>query len=366
MQVLEPKIVMGLYSDLSAVYIDACLLKTDGLDIFETPISLTRPYPADVREAILSVNYPDDFTDTPKLNNLNQKITAAHITVAQELKEKVSRRLPHIDIIGYSGHLLHHDWSGKNAVILGNSDTIARQLTIPVIDGFIQTDLQAGGTGGPILTTFWEAITRSYQKPLAIISLGGITGMTYIGPLGEQYAFEVGVGCLLLDRWLQRHAGVEMDFDGTWGAKGTVQKRLSDYLLKTPYLLRQPPKALDRDDFNHLLDQIEGCSPADGAATLTQFIIDSIVRAVQFLPDRPTQFILTGGGTLNPTLVLGLKRALSGSVQTVKELNMPQYNLDAAGYAFLAVRSLMNLPVTFPGTTGISEPMTGGIYHAID
>ena len=169
MQVLEPKIVMGLYSDLSAVYIDACLLKTDGLDIFEAPISLTRPYPADVREAILSVNYPDDFTDTPKLNNLNQKITAAHITVAQELKEKVSRRLPHIDIIGYSGHLLHHDWSGKNAVILGNSDTIARQLTIPVIDGFIQTDLQAGGTGGPILTTFWEAITRSYQKPLAII-----------------------------------------------------------------------------------------------------------------------------------------------------------------------------------------------------
>ena len=366
MQVLEPKTVLGLYSDLSAVYTDACILKTDGLDIFESPISLTRPYSSEIREAILSVNYPNDFTDTSKLHDLNQKITEAHIAVIQELREKISRQLPHIDFIGYSGHLLHHDWSGKNAVVLGNSDVMAHQLHIPVIDGFIQTDLQAGGTGGPILTTFLETITRSYAKPLAIISLGGVTGITYIGSLGEQYAFEVGVGCLLLDRWLQRHAGVEMDFDGTWGAKGTIQKRLLDYLLKTPYLMRQPPKALDRDDFNHLLDQVEGCSPADGAATLTQFVVDSIVQALQFLPDKPTQFILTGGGTLNPTLVLGLKRALSGTVQTVKELKMPQYNLDAAGYAFLAARSVMNLPITFPGTTGVSTPMTGGIYHAID
>lgn len=364
MQTLEPKTSLGLYSDLSAVYINACLLKTDGLDILGEPISLTRTYPADLREEILSLRYPDDFTDASALKKLNDRITTEHLCVAQELLGSVSRSIQHVDIVGYSGHILHHRAEDKQDVILGAADVLARCLQTPVIDRFSQTDLQAGGTGGPLLTTFTEAIMRAQPKPLAVVSLSGLSTLTYIGPLGEQYAFDVGVGCLLLDRWLQRHAGVEMDFDGTWAEKGTVDQRLLDYLLKTPYLLKQPPKTLDRDDFNHLLEHVAGSTPADGAATLTTFIVQSIVRASAFLPDKPVKWILTGGGTLNPAIVLRLKQALGASVETIAETQMPHYNLSAAGYAFLAVRSLFCLPITFPKTTGVAVPMTGGLYHA--
>lgn len=366
MPVLEPKTALGLYADTSAVSVNACLIHTDGLDIDGTPVSLTRPYPADLREALLALRYPDDFTDAARLKALNEQITQEHLAVARELLEAQSRARPPVDIVGYSGHLIHRHAADKTDVILGDGAALARALKRPVVDRFAQADLQAGGQGGPLLTTFWEAVMRNRPKPMAIVGLGGITTLTFIGALGEHCAFDVGVGCLLLDRWLQRHAGVETDFDGTWGLKGTVDMRLLAYLLKTAYLMKPPPKTLDRDDFNTLLQHIEGCTPADGAATLTAFIIQSVVRATAFLPEQPENWILSGGGTLNPGLVLGLKKALPGMVQTMTEVDMPHYNLQAAGYAFLAVRSLFGLPLTFPTTTGVPEPISGGLYHAPD
>ena len=366
MQTLEPKIALGLYSDSAAVYINACLLKTDGLDVLEEPISLTRPYSPELREKILSLKYPDDLTDSERFNQLNNEITQEHFAVAQELLKQVERSIPCLDVVGYSGYTVHHRSSDKSDVYFGNSDLLANRLNIPVIDRFAQTDMKAGGTGGPLLSTFIEAITRHQPKPLVVLSLGGITRLTYIGVLGQQYGFDVGVGCLLLDRWLQRHAGIEMDFGGVWAEKGQVNQRLLDYLLKTPYLSKVPPKTLDKNDFNQLLEHVEGCSPVDGAATLMAFIVQSIVQAQQFLPDKPAKWLLNGGGTLNPGIVLRLKQALSAPVETMKEANMLHYNLDAAGYAFLAVRSMMQLPITFPETTGVEQPMTGGIRHSVN
>jgi len=365
MHTLEPKVSLGLYADSSATYINACLIKTDGLDILAEPISLTRSYSPELKERLLHLKYPDDVANADFMTELNRDLVAEHGAVAEELLEQVSRHIPKVDVVGYSGHLVHLGISDRQAVLWGSGTDLAQKLHIPVINRFIQTDLQAGGMGHPILSTFWEAAMRPRKKPLAIISLGGITTLTYIGELGEQYAFDVGVGCLLLDRWLQRHMDVEMDFDGTWAEKGRVDERLLAYLMKTPYLAQKPPKSLDRNDFNHLLDHVEGSSPADGAATLTAFIVESILTACSFLPQPPLEWILTGGGALNPAIVLRLKKKLGAQVSTISEINMPHYNLNAAGYAFLAVRSLMGLPITFPTTTGVSEPISGGLYHAV-
>ncbi len=366
MTLWEPQTALGLYSDSSAVYINACLITTDGLDILSDPISLTRPYSAELRQDILSLTYPQDFTDMNRLKSLDERITAEHLAVAKELIEQNKRTIPHIDIVGYSNHTIWHQTSDKLTISLGNGDAIAQSLQIPVVDRFVQTDMKAGGTGGPLLPTFIETITRTQPKPLAFVSLSGISTLTYIGALGELKSFDIGVGCLLLDRWLQRHVGAEMDFDGQWALKGHVDERLLDYLLKTPYLHQQPPKATDRNALNALLEHVEGCTPADGAATLTAFIVQSVVNAQQFLPEKPAKWLLSGGGTLNPAIMLWLKKALDAPVETVTEAHMPDYNLDAAGYAFLAVRSRRDLPITFPETTGVTIPMSGGLYHGIE
>lgn len=364
MKILEPKTALGLYSDSSAVYINTCLLKTDGLDILDEPITLTRPYSSELRSDILALSYPHDFTNMELLKSLDDRITAEHTAVAQELLEQNNRHIPHIDIVGYSNHTIRHYSPDKLVIALGNGSRLAQNLDIPVIDNFIKMDMKAGGTGGPILPTFIEAITRTQPKPLGLLSLSGLSTITTIGTLGELNAFDVGVGCLLLDRWVQRHLGVEMDFDGTIGIKGKIDERLLTYLLKTPYLHQAPPKTVDRDGFNHLLEHVEGCTPADGAATLTAFIVQSIIQSQKFLTVKPEKWILSGGGTLNPTLMLWLKKALGNNVETISEAGMPAYNLDAAGYAFLAVRSLMELPIAFPTTTGVDSPMTGGQYHS--
>lgn len=363
MKTIEPQTALGLYSDSSAVYINACLLKTDGLDILGEPITLTRPYSAELRSDILALTYPQDFTDMGLLKSLDDRITAEHTAVAQELLAQNARHIPHIDIVGYSNHTIRHYTPDKLVITLGNGEKLSKMLGIPVVDNFIKTDVKSGGTGGPILPTFIEAITRSQPKPLAFLSLSGLSTLTSIGSLGELQAFDIGVGCLLLDRWIQRHTGLEMDFDGTIALKGKVDERLLAYLLKSPYLHQTPPKTLDRDAFNHLLEHVEGCSPADGAATLTAFIVQSIIQSKQFLTTEPTKWLLSGGGTLNPTLMLWLKKALDGKAETVAEAGMTDYNLDAAGYAFLAVRFLMGLPITFPTTTGVDTPMTVGQYH---
>ena len=365
MQQLETKTVLGLYADLPATSISACLLKTDGLDILSDPVSLTRPYSAELKERLLNLNPQEDLANAELLKELDSLVTVEHLSVAEELLAWADRQVPEPDLVGYSGHTVYQGIADKHAVLLGNGNDLARVLRVPVIDRFIQSDLQAGGTGGPLLSTFWEAQTRKRPKPVGIIALGGITSLTYIGSLGEQYAFDIGVGCLLLDKWLQCHAGLEMDFDGLMGAKGQVDRHLLDYLLKTPYLAQKPPKAIDRNGFNDLMKQVEGSSPADGAATLTAFIVGSITRSVSFLPTPPVEWILTGGGTLNPTLVLLLKKALSGPVYTISDLKWNTYSLEAAAYAFLAARSLMQLPITFPTTTGVPEPLTGGFYHSV-
>ena len=126
-----------------------------------------------------------------------------------------------------------------------------------------------------------------------------------------------------------------------------------------PYQLQRPPKAIQRTDFMGVFEQIEGLSTADGAATLTHFLAHSIKQAIQFLPQEPAQWIFTGGGTQNPTLMLVLSQLLTNTT-TAKNVFKKPDNLDATGFAFLAVRHMMQLPISFPATTGVYEPVSVG------
>ena len=171
--------------------------------------------------------------------------------------------------------------------------------------------------------------------------------------------FDPGFGLSLLDRWIQRHTGEEMDFDGVYGARGKVDQRVLDALLKMPYQLQKPPKAVQFTTFPEVMTQIDGLSTADGAATLTYFIAHSIKNAVQFLPERPVQWIFAGGGTKNPTLMLALSQLLENT-HSAKDIFEKPENLDATGFAFLAIRHLMQLPISFPSTTGVYEAVSVG------
>lgn len=364
---LTKKIAIGVYSDAAFSGVDVCVMTTDGIDVFDEPICISRGYPEELREQLASLRKEEDFVSTDLLKSLEEQITIHAIEAIKEIIALSKKIYPKIDIIGLSGQTVYHNPVHKVNITLMNANLIADTFKCPVVNRFIQSDLAAGGKGGPLLASFYEAITKELEKPLVFVSLGGITAMTYIGGVGELMSFDVGPGNILLDTWVQKKYNQEMDYDGLLGAKGNVDTNLLKRLMKHPYLTQTPPKAADRNEFNDLLDQVDGSSPADGAATLTAFIADALVTAQHFLPAKPVLWILSGGGSLNPTLVLKIKSALNPvRVETANEFGWDKNALSSQGYAFLAVRSLFGLPISFPSTTGVSEPVCGGHIHYPD
>ncbi|MGN1063397.1 MAG: anhydro-N-acetylmuramic acid kinase [Alphaproteobacteria bacterium] len=361
---ITKKTAIGIHTDTALSGVDACILTTDGLDIFDTPIALSRAYPHKLKEELSALKTDEDFVSTSRLKSLETRITTHIIETITELLELSRRSFEPADVIGLSGQNVYHKPLHKINISLANADKIADTFHCPVVDQFIRSDLQAGGKGGPLLASFYETLTKKMQKPLVVAALGGITALTYIGSVGELMSFHVGPGNVLLDSWIQKRCGQEMDYDGLFGAKGTVDERLLKKLMEHPYLSQMPPKTADRNEFNALLEQVEGSSPADGAATLTAFIAQALTEAADFLPAKPELWILTGGGTFNPTLVLDIKRRLQGvRVETAGEFGWDKNTFSAWGYAFLAVRSLFGLPISFPATTGVTEPVSGGTWH---
>ena len=352
------KWALGLHSDPSATELQASLVSTDGLDVLDIASTLTRPYPHDLHDKLLSIK-KDDIANTAKLQNLNKQVTTCFIDLAQQLITKTSALSITIDAVGLSGYGFYHQPETKVHLTFGDAQDIANALHLPVVHHFVKEDLNAGGVGSPLLTVFWDALCRDLPKPIAIVGLGGIIRLSYIGTVGDIMGFDVGVGTVLLDRWIERHIAQEMDFNGLYGAKGHVDERVLNTLLKMPYQLQQPPKAIQRSNFLGVFEQIQGLSTEDGAATLTHFLAHSVKQSAVFLPQDPVQWIFTGGGTQNPTLMLALSQLLPNTVNAANIFKKAD-TLDATGFAFLAIRHMMHLPISFPATTGVYEPVSVG------
>ncbi len=357
---ITQKTVMGVYSDTGMNAVEIVLIQTDGIDLYGEPISMVRPYPAALRERMYHFILKEDYTQTDQMINLDNEITDFHISVIQEFYEANKREYPQIDLIGYSGHIVYHQPQDKVCITLGRADRIADTVKIPVATRFIQSDLKSGGQGGPLFSSFYNALTAKEEKPLGILSLGGIVTLTCIGAVGELQAFDVGIGTALLDYWIYRHTGAEMDYDGLIAAKGQPDKRLLNRLLRENFYQKNPPKTVDKNEFIDMYEQVRGCPIADGAATLTAMIAHSIKESQKFLTLTPKKWILVGGGIYNPVLVRMIKSVLTEPVCTGLECGFDNDTLNAQAYAFLSVRAFSGLPISFPQTTGVYEPTTGG------
>ena len=340
---LHPLWAIGLESDTAVSGVDAALIRTDGVDIFERKATLSRPYSPAIRDAIISVLGETGQQNFDYLKQVEEELTDHHISAVKELLEQQNISPRQIDVIGFSGHTVLNRPSQKLSIQIGNAQKMLDTFGIPVVNRFYQTDLLSGGQGAPIFPVYYEALARDLPKPLVIFSIGGIASITYIGENGELIAFDAGPGNILIDKWMQERLGAEMDFDGLWAAKGQTDERLLHKLMQHPSILKEPPKALERQDFNTLLTDVEGSSVADGAATLTALTTKTLVKSCEtYLPQEPELYIVTGGGAYNPTMVKYLKQHLSAPVKTADEIGWDAMCLDAQSFAFLAVRALLS------------------------
>ncbi len=354
MQLKEQKI-LALYSDTSLQEVELAFALTDGLDILKVENSFSRPYPYELKDKLLNVTQ-DQLADKKYLNELEREVTDFFISILQEGMENISDKP---DAISIMGPIIQNSPQEKHAIELGDFKKIGTIFGISVIGHFMQTDLTAGGMGSPLKAVFWETMARKLEKPLIIANIGGILKLTYLGPNGEIVGFDVGIGTSVMDEWVFKKTGQSQDDDGWLSAQGKSDKKVVKALLEHPYFKKVPPKAVEQNDFDVLLGQLEGLSPADGCATLVSFFVESLKKACAFLPEKCENWILIGGGLKNPSLVLALKQTFK-NVQKGIDCFPFHDHLNAVGTAFLGARRLMNLPISLPTTTGVTEAVSGG------
>lgn len=354
---------LGLMSGTSADGIDAALLQTDGIHIHAFGPTHFVPYSQSLKRKILTAY--SGLSESEE-GSLARALTEQHAEVVWNLLTKANMRPIDVDLIGFHGQTLFHrpprfkEERGETHTI-GDGHLLAALTGIAVIDQFRLNDMAHGGQGAPLVPIFHQALGKDLPKPLVILNLGGVANITWIGAReNELLAFDTGPGNGLIDDWVRENTDLPWDEGGKIAAGGQVNHELLTHWLSHSYFTQKPPKSLDRKTFHSCLEDVLSLSFADGVATLTALTAASLEKALDHLPEKPCRWVVAGGGAHNATLLKMIEEKLKTPIQKANALGWAGDALEAQAFAFLAVRAFRNLPLTFPGTTSVPYPLSGG------
>ncbi len=349
--------IAGLMSGTSLDGIDVALIRTDGERLIESGPRLTVDYAAEVRESLrgcLGGEAPEE-----RVRAVEAELTDRHADAVRRLLRLAGLETRALSLVGFHGQTLLHAPHQRLTWQIGDGQRLATSLGVPVVNDFRSADVAAGGQGAPLVPVFHRALAGALARPLAVLNIGGVANVTWIGAdAAGLVACDTGPGNALLDDWLLRRLGQPFDRDGAVSAAGRVDEALLAALLAHPFFTQPPPKSLDRDAFE--VEALVALSPADGAATLVAFTAAAVARIVPLLPAPPQAWLVTGGGRLNPSIMQALAGRLGRPVRSVEAVGWDGDALEAQAFAFLAARSVLGLPLSYPGTTGVPAPQSGG------
>lgn len=355
-------LAVGLMSGTSLDGMDAALVETDGLAHVEPLAFLSESYDGGFRarlQGLLGGRAPAET-----LRAVEAELTDRHAGLVRRLLAAAGRAAPEVAVVGFHGQTILHEPARGRTWQVGDGQRLAEALCMEVVADFRSADVAAGGEGAPLAPLYHAARAARLERPLAVLNLGGVGNVTWIGGPADDggeaalLAFDTGPANALLDDWVAARAGLPCDLDGRLAFAGTVDRQILARLLDHPYFRRPPPKSLDRDAWD--VSALARLSTADGAATLTAFTAGSVAAAVPLLPEAPRRWLVTGGGRRNPALLQALRAELASPVEPVEAAGWNGDAVEAEAFAYLAVRSLAELPLSLPGTTGVPAPQPGG------
>lgn len=358
---------IGLMSGTSMDGVDAALIATDGTRVVARGAALTLPYTPDFRKRLRAAL--GDGIDPGATAAVEAELTDLHAKAVRLLLASAQRKPSDIAIVGFHGHTVHHAPSLGVTRQIGDGERLAREIGIDVVTDFRSADIAAGGEGAPLVPLYHLALTADLPRPLAVLNLGGVANVTWIGEadsgapleLIPVMAFDTGPGNALLDDWAERHTGEPIDRDGRLAASGKIDDAILSALLDDGYFSRSPPKSLDRPSLEGL--PVTRLAPPDGAATLAAFTAATVGIAAAHFPSPARKWLVTGGGRRNPTLMKALSVVLNAPVTTVEDVGWDGDALEAQAFAFLAVRAMQGQPLSLPAVTGAREATVGGRFH---
>ena len=355
---------LGLMSGTSLDGIDVALVETNGEAVVRRGPSLTVPYDdaqrAMLQKALVAALALTDRNDRNGiLGEAEQQLTAWHVSAVRSFCKQKQLNLLNIDIIGFHGQTVIHRPEQHLTVQLGDGLALAKALGVAVAYDLRAADVAAGGQGAPLVPVYHRALAQSLgPRPVAFVNIGGVANVTWIGADGVLVAFDTGPGNAPIDDWIKQHSGAARDDGGKIALSGRVDEATVAQFLGDGFFERPGPKSLDRNSFSGI--RLDGLSLADGAATLVAVTARSIALARAHMPEEPKCWIICGGGRHNAAIMQALRAALP-DVRDADTCGFNGDSMEAEAWAYLAVRSLCRLPLSYPGTTGVPTPMTGGI-----
>jgi anhydro-N-acetylmuramic acid kinase len=357
---------IGLMSGTSMDGIDVALIETDGETVVRRGPAREFAYEAAFRRRIeASLETAKQITERSgrpgDLRALEQDITRRHAEAVRRFMAETSESADAIDVIGFHGQTVLHRPEKALTVQIGDGQLLADITGIKVVYDLRANDMAHGGQGAPLVPVYHQALAagQNGEGITAFVNIGGIANVTFVGG-GDPVAFDTGPGNALIDQWVQRNAGIPFDDGGRIASEGAVDDARVTAFLDHDYFRRKLPKSLDRNDFSP--DLVAGMELSDGARTLAAMTARSILGSAIHAPGKISRWIICGGGRRNAAIMAELAAgAKQSEVVSAEDAGFDGGAMEAEAWAYLAVRSLKGLPITFPQTTGVKEAVTGGV-----
>ena len=346
---------LGLMSGTSGDGIDASIIRSDGQNKYEIIINKYFEYDKKTYDEYHKLrtkinNLRDLESLKEEISSLERKITLFHSKVVFEFKNQK------IDLIGFHGQTIYHNPSEKISKQLGDTKLLIQNVKKNIIYNFRQNDIDNGGEGAPLTPIYHKLIIleKKINLPVSVLNIGGIANQTLINEKNQISSSDIGPGNCLIDQWIRINSDKKFDNKGDIAKSGIINKIILEQSLEN-FLNNNSnkKKSFDVTDFD--ISFIRGLSLSDVAATLTEFTAQILSKYLLY-----NNIYLCGGGRKNQFLIDRIRMVSKKNIKLIDELDIDGDFVESQAFAYLAIRSFLNLPISFPETTGVTKPITGG------
>ena len=358
---------IGLMSGTSSDGIDASIIKSDGENEVHFIGNHFLPYDERIKSKARNLKEKinlilDLETNLSEIVNLDKEITFLHAKVVNLIIEKFKLNKSEVDLIGFHGHTIFHSFKDKKTKQIGDGGLLSQLTRLNVVYNFRENDIKNGGQGAPLVPIFHKLLQTKLKlkNPLTFLNVGGISNLTHLNADKEMLSFDSGPGNFLIDKILQLKSRnkIQFDKDGMIAFTGNVDKNILESYLSDPYYEFLPPKSLDVNDFS--LSPLRSLSLEDSVSTLSELTSLTITNALNFCNSRPLEIILCGGGRKNKYIFERIKKLSNIKISNIDNYKINGDFIESQAFAYLAIRSYLKKPISYPETTGTKKPVTGG------
>ena len=352
---------VGIMSGTSMDGVDASLILTDGYEFCEVIQNVYSEYTDSTRASIIKIqeNFQGNVESNEDIDFLSRSLGIFNIETIKPIFDFAEKNGIEIDVVGYHGQTVYHSPANKVSIQIGDPQSLANFFHTRVVFEFRSLDILNGGQGAPLTPIYHKAkFNKQLEYPYAILNIGGISNLTYINH-EEMIAFDIGPGNAIIDDLVRFLFKKQFDVEGEIASSGIINFQLVDEFMEDDYFKVGPPKSLDRNYFNKYTELLSG-DPADKIATASFFTVRSIIMSLEHFSEKPKNIVICGGGSKNNFLIKQIAKYSKSNILLAEDLNFNSNFIEAEAFGFLAVRRLLNEPISYPNTTGVKEPLCGG------